>query len=78
MAPPLKPAKRFRLLRPCDGARVVSVIDNERNPHVNYTDVPAEKARRWFHEGTLDWSFEHRTYCKARDPKAGGRDGRRQ
>jgi hypothetical protein len=68
----LKPAKRWRLLRPCDGARVVSVIDNERSPHV-YTDVPAEKARRWFHEGTLDWSFEYQTYCRARNPKPRGR-----
>ena len=65
----LKPAKRSRLLRPYDGRRVVSVIDNERSPHQNFTDVPAEKARRWFHEGTLDWSLEHQTYCRARNPK---------
>lgn len=65
----LKPAKRWRLLRPYDGHQLVSVIDNERNPQQNYTDVPAEKARRWFHEGTLDWSLEYQTYCRARNPK---------
>lgn len=71
MGLPLKPARRFRLIRPYDGRSIVSVLDNERNPR-EYTDVPAEKARRWFHEGTLDWSFEHQTYVRAKNPKPRG------